>query len=155
MNKMVKKVYRTIKDYDSSIEFGISPAGNREYAESIGCDIKTWVNNTGYVDYLIPQVYWSDNYHRNGKKITLFTDTLDDWTSINQGNVPLYSGLALYKSGLKDASDRDWKKYSNNIAKHIEISENYSMDGFVMFSYASLLTKEGKKEFRACKNAMK
>ena len=152
---MIKKVYRTIKDYDSSIEFGISPAGNREYAESIGCDIKTWVNNTGYVDYLIPQVYWSDNYHRNGKKITLFTDTLDDWTSINQGNVPLYTGLALYKSGLKDAADRDWKKYSNNIAKHIEISENYSMDGFVMFSYASLLTKEGKKEFRACKNAMK
>lgn len=155
VNKMVKKVYKTIKDYDSSIEFGISPAGNREYAESIGCDIKTWVNNTGYVDYLIPQVYWSDNYHRNDKKITLFTDTLDDWTSINQGNVPLYTGLALYKSGLKDAADRDWKKYSNNIAKHIEISENYSMDGFVMFSYASLLTKEGKKEFRACKNAMK
>ena len=46
-------------------------------------------------------------------------------------------------------------KYSTLRHKHIEISENYSMDGFVMFSYASLLTKEGKKEFRACKNAMK
>lgn len=54
---MVKKVYNMIKNYNEELQFGISPAGNVEYAESIGCDLETWLNDEDYIDYIVPQIY--------------------------------------------------------------------------------------------------
>lgn len=145
VNKMVHSVYKTIKNYNSDIQFGISPAGNISYAESIGCDIETWTNQEGYVDYILPQLYWSDNYRLNGKKTKLFTNSLDEWTDYGTGDIPVYIGLALYKAGAASAWDPGWK-YSNNLAKQTTLSKDYGCQGYVLFSYRYLFTKAGKKE---------
>lgn len=145
VNKMVKAVYSTIKEYNPAIQFGISPAGNTSYAESIGCDIDTWTTDEGYVDYILPQLYWSDNYVLNGKKTKLYTDTLDEWTDYGTGEVPVYIGLALYKAGQATSYDRGWRKYKN-IANQVALSEDYGCSGWVLFSYKFLFTSEGKKE---------
>ncbi len=145
VNKMIRTVYQTIKTYNPEIKFGISPAGNIKNCNSIGCDIKTWLNNEGYVDYIIPQIYWSDNYISGGKKTTLFTDCLEEWTSIGTGDVPIYTGLALYKAGSVSSIDRGWRSY-NNMVKQIKQSVDYGTDGYVMFSYKYLFIDNGKKE---------
>ena len=38
-----------MKAQDPDILFGISPAGNIEYAESLGCDLSTWLSKDGYI----------------------------------------------------------------------------------------------------------
>ena len=147
VNKMIRTVYSEIKKHNPDLTFGISPAGNTEYAESIGCDIETWVNEDGYVDYIIPQLYWSDNYKTSGGYTKFYSDTLEEWTTIISGEKPTYIGLALYKSGLKSSVDKGWKKSNSNIINQIKLERNYGCDGYVMFSYRSIFTKEGKKEF--------
>lgn len=148
VNKMVSAVYKAVKKQNPDIMFGISPAGNISYAESIGCDLKTWINKKGYTDYLIPQLYWSDYYKLSGgKKVKYYTKTLMEWTELNKGKKPLYIGLALYKSGAKLAEDPGWKKYRNNLSKQLDTLRANNCNGFVLFSYESMFTKAGKKEF--------
>lgn len=150
VNKMIRAVYSAIKSYNSAIQFGVSPAGNTSYAESIGCDINTWTSKKGYTDYIIPQIYWSDNYRSNGKKVTLFTNTLDEWTDFGTGDIPVFAGLALYKAGAATSWDPGWKKF-NNISKQVTLSKDYGCEGYVLFSYRYLFTKAGKKEMASLK----
>ncbi len=152
INAMVSTVYQAIKSYDSDITFGISPAGGIAYAKSLGCDIKTWLQTDGYVDYIIPQIYWSNNYISGGKKVKLFEDTLFDWLDAGLGNTTLYSGLALYKTGYQSSIDRGWKKSRTNIQRQIKQSYKFGADGYVMFTYKSLLTPDGKKEMKFLKH---
>ena len=147
VNNMVKTVYSEIKSYNPDIQFGISPAGNVKYAKSIGCDVDTWLTCDGYVDYIIPQIYWSDNYILNGRKKAMYSDTLDEWAGIGLGNVPVYTGLALYKAGTKSSIDRGWRR-SDNIKKQIKLADIYGCQGYVMFSYKSIFTSAGKKELK-------
>ena len=43
VNALVQKVYQTVKQKRPDCEFGISPAGNPDYARSQGADIDTWL----------------------------------------------------------------------------------------------------------------
>ena len=99
VNVMVRKVYQTVKQKKKSLKFGISPAGDITYCEKIGADVRTWLSQSGYVDYIIPQIYWSNNYIMSGKKTALFNERLAKWRQINKRDVPMYVGLALYKTG--------------------------------------------------------
>lgn len=148
INKMVKKVYSTIKDYDEELLFGISPAGNAGYAESIGCDLKTWLNSEGYMDYIIPQIYWSDQYIINGKITTLFTNRLNQWIKLDKNGTPMYIGLGLCLGGGHSSSDIGWNRKSNNIVTQIKQLKRKDCDGFVLFSSASLYSDTAKKEVK-------
>ena len=61
ISTLVKSVYSAVKASDSEVEFGISPAGNIENCLSAGADVKTWGSQEGYVDYLCPQIYWTND----------------------------------------------------------------------------------------------
>ena len=148
INKMVKKVYSTVKEYDEDLLFGISPAGAVDYAKSIGCDLKTWLSKKGYMDYVIPQIYWSDQYKLKGKVTTLFTDRLNQWVELNKNDTPMYIGLGLYRGGNRDSSDLGWKRKSNNIVTQIKKLKNKGCDGFVFFSSSSLYAKAPQKEVK-------
>jgi len=146
VNEMINKVFTTIKDYDANIAFGVSPSGNTEYAKSIGCDLETWINEEDYIDYIIPQLYWSDNYRLGGKKVKYFTKTLKEWTKLNNNKLPIYIGLALYKAGTVRPEDPGWRNNSNNMGIQAKLADKYLCDGYVMFSYQYLFTNEGKAE---------
>ena len=122
---MLKTVYSSIKEYNPDIIFGVSPSGNIEYSESLGCDIEAWLNEDGFMDYVLPQVYWSDNYVTNEGKTTFFTDVLDEWYNLCQSDMPIYTGLALYKAGTIGYIDRGWNKSSRNIISQVKISREY------------------------------
>lgn len=148
VNNMVKQVYATIKETDEEIMFGISPAGNVSYAESIGCDLKTWLSEDGYIDYIVPQIYWSDNYILNGKKTNLYTQRLKQWMSLNKNDTPMIIGLGLYRANTGDASDKGWKKNNNIIVKQIKKEKAYGCQGFVLFSSSHMYNKTAKKEMK-------
>ncbi len=148
VNKMVKTVYQTVKQINPDVVFGISPAGNLQYARSIGCDLETWLSQSGYVDYIVPQIYWTDDYKLNGKKYKMYTNRLNEWIAINQNETPMMIGLALYQSGTRSRVDKGWSKRSNNIVKQIKQQKKAGCQGFVLFSGTYMTNRSARKEMK-------
>lgn len=100
---LVKSLYQTVKSVRSSAQFGVSPAGGFR-ADSklpasdtgyLSTDIALWCSKSGYIDYVMPQIYW-DYAHT----VQPFTMTLEKWKSfVTASSVKLYIGLAPYKYG--------------------------------------------------------
>jgi uncharacterized lipoprotein YddW (UPF0748 family) len=148
INKMVRTIYKTVKNEDESLLFGISPAGNIEYAESLGCDLETWLSEDGYIDYIVPQIYWSDQYRMNGKTVALFSERLEEWCELNENDTPMYIGLAMYRAGSRISSDLGWRRKSNNIVAQIKKAKNADCQGFVLFSSSYMYRSSSKKEMK-------
>ncbi len=146
VNEMVRKVYQTVKAKSSRLKFGISPAGGIDYCEKIGADVKTWMSQAGYVDYIVPQIYWSDEYIMEGVKTALFSERLAEWRSYNVRDIPMYIGLALYKAGYSLKEDPGWKKRNNNIASQLALIRAGNSEGYVLFSYLNLYHSVASKE---------
>lgn len=145
VNLLIKEVYKTIKNKDNNIEFGISPQGNYENCLLGGADVDTWLSQEGYIDYLMPQIYWTDEYYKNGK-IKMFSNRVHLWKKLNRhSHVNLYVGLALYQSGKELSNDKGWSLSDNNISNQINILYNNGIMGYSLFHYNSLLN-EGKNE---------
>lgn len=149
VNKMVQTVYGNIKAQNPKLLFGISPAGNVEYCESLGADVKTWMKGPGYVDYIVPQIYWSNSYRVGKKTVRMFDNRFAKWKRLNKGNIPMYIGLALYRGGMKDVSDRGWRKSKKIIASQIsKIRRSEKAYGYILFSYESLYKKACRYEVK-------
>ncbi len=139
VNDLVSNVYSEIKSADSSVEFGISPAGNVSDCLEDGADVKTWLSGTGYIDYLVPQIYWSDSYGASGTT-AMFSNRLNEFLSINNNGTDIYVGLALYKVASKPSlsSDPGWTNSSRNLAEQVEYAVSKGVKGFSLFSSAQL-----------------
>lgn len=146
VNVLVKEVYTLVKEKSPEASFGISPAGNIQYAMSIGADVDTWLSQEGYVDYLIPQIYWTDEYIVGGHKEAMFSDRCASWKEKNKAGKPLYVGLALYKSGVYDAADVGWSVKDNNLSQQYATAKIFGYGGYAMFRYEWLLRNEACAE---------
>lgn len=149
VNKMVQAVYNTVKQKSQSLQFGISPAGNVENCEAIGADIRTWLSTPGYVDYIVPQIYWSNAYMLNGVFTKLFDQRLTQWKQLNTANIPMYVGLGLYRGGMSDSFDIGWKRSSKVVASEISKTRRSSkISGYSLYSYESLYKTSCRKEVK-------
>ena len=149
VNQMVQSVYNTVKQKSPNLLFGISPAGNVDNCEAIGADVKTWLSVPGYVDYIVPQIYWSNAYMLGGKFTKLFDQRLRQWRGLNTAKVPMYIGLGLYRGGMRDSYDIGWKRSSKVVASEISKTRKYAdVSGYSLYSYESLYKK-------ACRNEVK
>ncbi len=81
VNMLIQDVYQTIKSIDDHVVFGISPQGNYENCISDGADIDTWLSEEGYIDYLMPQIYWSDQYGEGNE--AMFTQRCQQFADSN------------------------------------------------------------------------
>ncbi len=134
-NALVRGTYSAVKALDSNIKFGISPAGNiNGNMYSIYADVKTWVNYTGYVDYVAPQIYWGFEH-----AVTPFQEALDEWATLvgSKDIVDLIIGLDLSMAyGTTDSNDgTEWTDHKDVIARQIvaaSLKENFH--GVIMFS---------------------
>ena len=148
VNMLIQDVYQSIKSINSNIVFGISPQGNYENCVNEGADVDTWLKEDGYVDYIMPQVYWSDQYGPDGKT-RMFTDRIEQYAGLKrQKTVMLYAGLALYQSGEELDLDKGWTLSSSNISEQVQILSNNGYKGYSLFNYSSLLKEDGEKEMR-------
>lgn len=143
---LVRRVHSAVKKADKNAVFGISPQGNMQNAKNLGCDIKKWMSTNGYVDYIMPQLYWTDNWGSMGNT-KMFTRTLNNWTAkgLNKVGMPVYIGFAVYKSSGW-TGDPGWRRSSSNLSKQLKMLRKKKCDGYVLFSAKELYRKGASKE---------
>ena len=147
VNTLIHKVYEAIKAIDENMEFGISPQGNidinynKQYA-----DVKYWIEKEGYLDYIMPQVYYGF------KNSVPFAATVEEWADLaSQSDVDLYIGLAAYKIGQEDqwAGEEgmdEWIVDGGDLLKRqVEFCRDLQGDsykGFSLYNYGTLFQPE-------------
>ena len=136
-NTLVKDVYKTCHKYGKV--FGISPTGNVDNNIAKGADIVTWLSTPGYIDYIAPQIYWTNMYKSDGS-VTLFSNRLLQWITLNKLGLPMYVGLGLYMAEAKPASDLGWSVSNANIMMQVTELRANNQPGFILYSYNSLLS---------------
>lgn len=142
VNRMVAEVYRTVKQYNPNCTFGISPAGNTDNARAQGADIDRWLSETGYVDYIMPQIYWSDVYQSEEGLCAMFSDRCREWAELNTLDIPIYAGLALYRVGESSSYDLGWSQSDSNLMTQYQTAYDFGYDGYALFRYAWLEAEE-------------
>lgn len=156
VNSLVREVYRTVKETDQEIQFGISPEGYVDHLRSdsrLFADIDTWMSQPGYVDYIMPQIYWGFE-HKLSDGTTApfaFDNNLRTWLRLKgQGNVRLYLGLAMYKtgSGTKDNNPvPEWLRRSDIIRRQVEAGRKCGeVSGYCFYAYSSFQEKACQAE---------
>lgn len=143
INNLVSDVYKTIKELNKNVVFGISPEGNinNNYNNNYA-DVKTWLSKSGYVDYIMPQIYFGllNQYQP-------YIDTVSLWNSlIKDDSIQLIPALAFYKNGNIDrgagSGSNEWLNNDNVIMKQIIIGRNLkNYSGFALFRYDYLFNK--------------
>lgn len=140
INNLISKIYKVIKEKDSSILFGIAPDGNIENnKDKHFLDIETLLRENCYIDYVMPQVYYG--FFNETKP---FYETVSFWNSlIKNDSISIIPALAFYKSGLEDeyakSGKNEWIEYSDIIMRQVLMSRNLSFyKGFSLFRYDSL-----------------
>lgn len=142
VNELIKRVYTVC--HNNGILFGISPDGNIEnnYSKH-SADVKTWLSNSGYVDFIMPQIYYG---FFNGSRP--FYNTLNEWSSlITNDSISMSVALAFYKNGVIDewasSGKTEWIENNNIIMKEIIVSRNINnYMGFGLFRYDYLFSED-------------
>lgn len=154
VNNMVKTVYDTVKSVDKECEFGISPAGNLDNARAQGADIDTWLSMEGYVDYIMPQIYWTDTFVTSEGKVNYFLDRCEEWCQVNKLNKPMYLGLALYRVGEESTIDMGWSIKTDNLAGQYKSASHMGFDGYCLFRYQWLELDIAEEELANLKSVV-
>ena len=145
VNTLISDVYQCIKAINKDVTFGISPQGNYENCINEGADVDTWLKEEGYVDYVMPQIYWSDQYGESQTK--MFSQRAKQFAGLKRcQDVALYAGLALYRAGDEYDVDQGWKLADDNISQQVQILSLNGYKGFGLFNYSSLSKKAAIKE---------
>ncbi len=152
VNELIKEIYSTCHKYNKT--FGISPSGNLNTLRSeygTYADIDTWIEKSGYVDYLMPQVYWGFTHD-----IAPFQAVLEQWESLfDDSDIKLYVGLQLYRYNNAEeslASDYDELQSADCFENQLEIvTSDQRVSGFSIFSYQYLDVDDTEYIFESTK----
>ena len=153
---MLKAVYQSIHfgGGRAKARFGISPAGNVDYCQSIGADVMTWLKEKGYLDYIVPQIYWTDVYYENGRLTTMYSNRLNQWTDLNQNGSEMIIGLASTYVGSSSSYDRGWSQRSDNLKRMVELLRKKGSRGYALFSASDLVRAAAQKELTELKGIL-
>ena len=151
VNRLVSGIYKAVKEINSDVTFGISPAGNLDNLRSdleYYVDIDTWVSQNGYVDYLMPQIYWGFT-----NEVAPFDKVTDAWCILMENSpVKLYIGLQLYRMGSTEPGQSDEKELQKTSLLKKELSylkKQKKIEGYCLFSYQYLDCQNKKYHFDA------
>ena len=149
VNALVRDTYKKIKEINPEIIFGISPQGNNDNNfNSQYSDVELWLKESGYVDYVSPQIYWGFDYRtKSGDDRYSFTECADEWLGYERKDgVELHIGLGAYRIGTQDGSavESDEWNSGNNIAKMADYISEKGGDGYIIYSYRHLWDAESE-----------
>lgn len=153
VSSLISSVYNLIKSYNEALVFGVSPSANLKKNEKICADVKLWCEEEGFVDYLMPQVYYGFE-----NETMPFTETVNEWLSItkNEG-VKLYFGLAAYKCGETDENagngKNEWREKTDILSRqyeYLKLSNDFSGVSLYSYSYCfgGNLNEQAKAEIK-------
>ena len=147
VNMLVKQVYAAVKQANPDVEFGISPQGNDDNNYHMQySDIKLWLSEKGYADYIMPQLYWGFDYTtKSGSDRYAFKNLSYEWSQYKKADgVKLYMGLGAYRIGDGDGSYKDSTEWQDghNLADMMQVTAaNPRLDGYALYSYNSLFDR--------------
>ena len=150
VNTLVSQAY-TATHKKKGRSFGISPAGNYENCMNDGADVTKWLSTKGYIDYLAPQIYWTDKWGSSGKT-TMFTNRMNQFKAANKLGIPMYLGLALYRTGYAQSDDKGWGTSNTNLATQVSKLRAAKLNGFILFSAPYLYNSRCSAELTNLKN---
>ncbi len=141
LDALVSELYATVKTHDLRDLFGISPAGNINTVYNSHCaDVYNWCANPGYIDYIMPQVYFGFEHASWDfiKTSTLWSD------AIKTEYVDLIIGVSFGKalSGVDNyagTGKNEWSQHKDILKRGLEYSA--TMDkcvGMTVFCYQYL-----------------
>ena len=156
INQLVRGVYAAVKEIKPNVVFGISPAGyvaNLRSDAKLFVDIDTWMSQPGYIDYIMPQLYWgfeAKTSDKNGAPYA-FMNNLNTWIELkNRGNVKLYLGLAMSRAGTNVADNNEvseWLRYNDILKRQVETARaSQAVKGYCFFSYSSFYEASAQGE---------
>ncbi len=146
VNQIVLAVHK--KTAQKGKLFGISPQGNYDNDMVSGADVDTWMTDTQnqYIDYIIPQIYWSNQWGKDGST-TMYSDRLDLFLGKKKNSVKFYVGLALYRTGIGGDNDTiGWTTKDTNLVEQIKELQSKKADGYVYFSAMDFYKNHAAKE---------
>lgn len=141
VNKMVKKLYSTVHSANDTVMFGISPQGSLENNyDELYADVRTWCAESGYCDYILPQVYFGF------ENVALpYNRVISEWSGmVTNRNVKLVIGLAAYKIGAADSyagagGKNEWLNNSDIMARQMISAQNLpNYGGVALYRYGSI-----------------
>lgn len=160
VSAFVSALYATVKAVNPQVQVVISPGGDleRNY-NTLYADVARWAREPGYVDVLLPQLYYG---FENEKKP--FEATALEWANLQYADgVSLCYGLAAYKCGKADAyagaGETEWTAHTDILARQVSCCRDLACcDGFAFFTYSSIYQQNSeeivKKEWKNLKNML-
>lgn len=148
INHMVQTIYDTVKEENENILFGISPQGNIEINQSsLYADVLTWCSQSGYCDYIAPQLYYG---FKNESKP--FKETLNEWKNlVTEESLSLVIGICTYKIGSEDewagTGKNEWIEDKNIPSRQLE----YALENdcsVAVYSMESLFDEKNSDEHK-------
>ncbi len=144
ISRTVKALYDAVHEYEGKV-FGVSPAGNiYSLPKKWYADIYKWCSNDGYVDYIVPQLYFGFE-----NAVCPFEKILEDWgKAVTNEKIKLYIGLSAAKcvDGALSKEDKfagekgkfEWRDNKDILSRSVEeIYGSEKATGFAVFTYSS------------------
>ena len=141
INTIIEKSYKTIKDYDPAIKFGVAPFGiwkngnggesgsetnGLESFSTLYCDTIKWIEE-GYVDFISPQLYWSFD-----DPLAPYGTLYKWWDNATEGSgVELIPSLGAYNYG------NSWKDPEGIMTEQVETARKTAVfRGVIYYGYS-------------------
>lgn len=148
-DKLVSGIYGAVKSANNSALFSVSCQGSVENNyNQMYADVKKWCSQRGYLDYVMPQIYYGFN-----NSTQPYETCASQWSDMAQsGGIPLVVGLSVSKVGLEDvwagAGKTEWITDENILSRQIRYAlELRSYGGVCLYSYRSVFAPDaGVKE---------
>lgn len=143
-DRMVSELYSAVKKTNPTAVFSVSVQGRIEnnYTQ-LYADVRKWCTTSGYLDVIIPQIYYGFE-----NSSAPYKATLDEWEALAvKGGIPLVAGLSVSKVGCEDtwagSGKYEWINNSDIISRQLAAAkECRSYGGFALYSYRSVFTPD-------------
>ena len=140
VSALVRELFDTVKSVDRDLLFGVSPAGNPDYARRhTFADVDRWCSEPGFADYVVPQLYFGFEHG-----VCPFAQTADLWKTMKTNpRLLLYAGLTLTKAGSDDdkyalSGRAEWSEHDDVLLRSLNHVKAAGYDGVCVFSYSYL-----------------
>lgn len=138
VNALVELCHATARRY--GVRFGVAPVGDPEQNYALQySDAARWLRQ-GTVDYLMPQLYWGQEYVKDGDTSHSLARLAGAWAALPRAaGVRLYAGLGAYRIGAGDGSDAGSEWVSGHaLADQLSLLDRLGVQGAGLYRYASL-----------------
>lgn len=138
LNLLVAELYALTKAVHPDLLFTISPAGNLDRVyHSHYADVFTWCSTEGYLDAIIPQIYFGMEHETHP-----FDATLTEWADIvTCDSIRLFCGMTLEKAASEvdpyaGSGKEEWAQQKDVLYRSLSaVQKEEKCRGLVCFSY--------------------